>query len=206
MRREEIKKLLNLSSAEDPFIRLEALEKLDFRSPNQQLKKRYVELLKDPNDLVRTQAVENLSNFEGHNDLGHELLDCFKDESRLVRGSAAETLGWIGDPGNIRRLEERLDVVNDWEKASLFAGLILLGEHHYFDALLLLIESPNYQLRCRVGNLCARVASSDEMKRKAIRSFEEALKSENSRAVETTLRPIVKKFREGLTRISHGLP
>ena len=189
-------RLLELSFAEDSYVRFESLRRLNDCPPEDELKARYVELLTDPEEIVRVQAVENLADYRGHGVLVRGIIGCFEDDSHLVRGFAAVTLGWIGGDDCIKVLEGRLGIADAWEEINVLAGLILLGEEHYLSPLLALLTSPDYQVRCGIGNLCFMVASSDEMKRKVISSFEEALKGESSRAVETTLTPIVKQLQE----------
>lgn len=148
--------LLNDSAA---IVRSEALDSLGILSYEPAVGAIKGLLLSDPEPLVRASAAETLGDF-GKTYVLTDLERALRDADAAVRGYAANSIGLLGDPATLPKLQECAAAEASAKvKAELYGASYRLGAAGALDALLTLLESADEGLATNVLNILDDLSS-----------------------------------------------
>jgi HEAT repeat protein len=151
--------LLDLLDDPEVIVRSEALDSLGILGYAPAIGTVKALLLNDPEPLVRASAAETLGDFGDTNALA-ELELALRDADAAVRSYAANSIGLLGAPAMVPKLQEYAEGEQSPEvKAELYGARYRLGAAGDLDALLKLLEAADEGLAANVLNILNDLSS-----------------------------------------------
>jgi HEAT repeat protein len=170
-------------------VRMRAAEALGTLPNKGKIPKQLVDLLNDKDVLVRVAAAESLGLMRNRRAVP-ALRQALHDRSPLVRSYVAEALGKIGDKGQVPLLRGVLNKEqNEIARVGAFKALYELGDKEILRSLLMILTSArDYRARCAAANGLAELPLNTIDKQTTIKSVRQALRSERTVAVRSSMR------------------
>jgi HEAT repeat protein len=157
------------------------------------------DLLRDRSAVVRAQAVESLALLEDRSALPNVVL-LLSDENPVVRSYAASMVGMLGGRAYLKIISRSLSRENhDLARIGLYEALFLLGKRKVLPAMLMLLESSDYRVRCSVANTLEVMPLRDAEVKVAIRALVAANRKPRAVADETTTRRVLQALSQSIT-------
>lgn len=146
-----------------------------------------VRLTKDRQWLVRVSALEALRAIGDNSTCGTYWL-ALNDPQPLVRRTAASAIGCCGSTRDVSRLtrsfeEERSDAA----RVGFLEALVRLGEGSFFEMLLEMLASRQYQVRISTSHVLATLRLSPAQRQRARTALREVLKAETGVATREAI-------------------
>ena len=152
--------------------------------------------ISDPDTLVRLQVAEALGLIGDKRTLPR-LWKSLRDRSPLVRRYVCSAIGQLGDQADLRRLKRELKSErNDMTKLGYFDAIYSLGDRGIFPALLALLESKDYRVRCAVANTLSGEFVNSSNSKTVLAILRKALKDESTVAARSTLEASIRTIRK----------
>jgi len=157
--------------------------------------------LKDPDELVRIEVAESIGAIGDQKALP-ALWKVIHDRSPLVRSYVAVAIGRLGSRADITRLEREMrNEKNDTVKIGYYQALYILGKHEILPAILKLLESRDYRVRCATARtLCSDFIVDRSNVQVILDTLQKAFKRETSVAIapkssiQSSIREIKQRF------------
>jgi HEAT repeat protein len=119
------------------------------------------------------------------------------DRSPLVRSYAASAIGVLEDHSARTILYQRLlKERSPRARVGLLHGLFRLGDKQQLWALVALLESKSYRVRCAVANTLADLPLTLAEKRDVVRHLNQRLKSETTVAARSSFESALKQLKK----------
>jgi HEAT repeat protein len=151
--------LLDLLDDPEVIVRSEAIDSLGILHYAPAVGAVKALLLNDPEPLVRASAAETLGDFGDANALA-ELELALRDTDAAVRGYAANSIGLLGTPAMLPKLQEYAEGEQSLEvKAELYGARYRIGAAGDLDVLLKLLEAADEGLAANVLNILNDLSS-----------------------------------------------
>lgn len=168
-----------------PEVRMRAVEALGklTRGRHDALKS----ALRDTDELVRVQAAESIGPGADH-PTASALRTALGDTSALVRSYVAAALGRIGAGGDRRRLRACLrGESSDTARLGLLEGLWLLGDQTVLEAVIALLNSRDYRVRCATARALGGTFNDAHVRDEIIAALRDRLPRERTNAARQAL-------------------
>lgn len=157
-----IKPLVKRLNDNNSEVRRAAISSLGFLLVGQKSPRVLMEKLGDRNMLVRIETCETLGAI-GDKKALPALLRALYDSSPLVRSYAAGAIGELGGQKEIGSLEERLKVEkSETAKVGIYQALYQLGRQNILPALISMLRSKDYRVRCATANILSKVVANEK--------------------------------------------
>ena len=148
--------------------------------------------LRDVKPIVRIAAIESVTLLQDFS-ATPEIESCLEDDNSLVRAYAAIALAELGCAKCLPHISKALAVEKDEAaSAGFMIAMYILGDGSKFTALLTLLSSDRYQVRCFVANWLPRLKLNSKELGAAKMKIEEALSHPLGRADASTMSSVRK--------------
>ena len=164
----------------DPFVRNQALACL-LTSRSRKYEQRVSRLLKDADEIVRVTALECLVHSRTRSEW-RAIAKLLNDEKPLVRAYASWALGRLSIEGALPRLKRAFRGEEDGAaQAGMAEALFRLSRDMlYLEALIKLLNHPDYQVRCFTANSLIGIARGKKTRERIQFELQAALRREGT--------------------------
>jgi len=152
-------------------------------------------VVNDPEWVVRIDAMEGLANIEDSGAI-EQIATRLNDENGIVRSYCAGILVEMSGRAYKSKLRTFLQHENDPRaKVGILAALFTTGDRSLLPRLLELLHSEEYQTRCAVIHSVENLPLHTEERAAVIKALVKLRRTEPTRAVTSTITPVLKTLR-----------
>lgn len=147
--------------------------------------------LQDPDELVRLHVAESLGSIGDKKSLPR-LWKTIRDRSPLVRRYVVSAIGELGGKAELGRLQRELkNEKNDTTKLGYYTAIYNLGNKDILPALLALLKSKDYRVRCATANTLSEFTLNNSNASTILAELKRTLKGETTIAAKSALKECI---------------